>query len=475
MILHRGWRTQDDRLLGRLGRVAALRSTHHVGHSRTLAARNPRLYPRAYRQESEGVQKEESVRKLIVAAVAGLAALVLTVPGALGGASETGITSKSIVIGGTFPLTGPAAAYAPIAPAMKAYFAYINSRRGPDGKRGVYGRQIVFKYYDDGYNPANTVQLTRKLVEQDKVFAVVGQLGTEPCLSVESYLNQRKVPQVLVSTGATEFGSDYRENPWTIGWEPDYIAEGRLFGLQIKKNQPGKKIAVLYQNDAYGKDYLYGLKIALGTQYSKANIVAEEPYEVTAPDVRSQMAKIRASGADVFMIFATPKFAGQAYAFGKAFGFKPTTIYLNHVAATGAYVKLYVAAAGAAYVNGSISIGFLKDPSNPAQANDPTIKLYKQLMAKYNAKADPTDALNLYGFAKAETFVQAMYAAGKNPTRASLMNALLHMNSKNKFALPGVVQKTSPKDHFIISQMQPQRYNNGVWTSIGPLVQARPR
>ncbi len=414
------------------------------------------------------------MRKLIVAAVAGLAALVLTVPGALGGASETGITSKTVVIGGTFPLTGPASAYAPIAPAMKAYFAYINARKGPDGKRGVYGRQIVFKYYDDGYNPANTVQLTRKLVEQDKVFAVVGQLGTEPSLAVRDYLNQRKVPQVLVSTGATEFDSQYKEFPWTIGWQPDYIAEGRLYGLDIRKNFAGKKIAVLYQNDAYGKDYLYGLKSALGTQYSKANVVAEEPYEVTAPDDRSQMAKIKASGAPVFVILATPKFTIQAYAFGKAFGYTPQQIYVNSVGATSAYLKLAVGAAGAAYVNGSLSIAYSKDPSSPAQANDPAVKAYKTLMAKYNPSADPTDQLAMYGFGKAATFVQAMYAAGKNPTRASLMNALLHLNFKNRFDLPGVVEKTSPKDHYIISQMQLQRFNNGVWSPIGKLVDGRP-
>ena len=415
------------------------------------------------------------MRKLIVAAVGIVAALVLSVPGALGGASETGITPKTIVIGGTFPLTGPASAYAPIAPAMKAYFSYINSRRGPDGKRGIYGRQIVFKYYDDGYNPANTVQLTRKLVEQDQVFAVVGQLGTEPCLSVRDYLNQRKVPQVLVSTGATEFDSQYADFPWTIGWQPDYIAEGRLYGLNIRQTQNGKKIAVLYQNDAYGKDYLYGLKSALGTNYSKQNIVAEEPYEVTAPDVRSQMARIKASGAQIFVILATPKFAIQSYAFGKAFGFKPDQIYVNNVAATSAYMKIAIGAAGAPYVNGSLSIAYLKDPSSPAQANDPAVKEYRTLIAKYEPSADPTNQLNMYGFASAETFVQAMYAAGKNPTRASLMYALTHLNSKNRFALPGVVMKTSPTDHYIISQMQLVRFNNLSWTPAGKLVNGRPR
>jgi branched-chain amino acid transport system substrate-binding protein len=420
-------------------------------------------------------RRRRSVRKLIVAGIALVAALALAVPGALGGSAETGVTAKIVKIGGTFPQTGPASAYAPIAPAMKAYFAYVNSRKGPDGKRGVFGRQIQFIYYDDGYNPANTVQLTRKLVEEDKVFAVVGQLGTEPCLSVRPYLNERKVPQVLVSTGATEFGSEWREFPWTIGWEPDYIAEGRLFGLQARKNQPGKKIAILYQNDAYGKDYVFGLKIALGSTYAKNNIVAEEGYEVTAADVRSQMAKIKASGADVFMIFATPRFAGQAYVFGKALGFKPTTVYLNHVAATAAYVKGYSAAAGAAYVNGSITIGFLKDAGNPRWDNDAAVKQYRQLLAKYAPKADPNDVLNVYGFAKAETFVQALYKAGKNPTRASLMKALLSLNLKNRFAIPGIVMKTSKRDHFIISQMELQRYSDGVFSKIGPLVQARPR
>ena len=415
------------------------------------------------------------MRKLIVAGVALVAALAFTVSGALGSSSETGVTSKVVKIGGTFPLTGPASAYAPIAPAMKAYFAWINARKGPDGKRGVYGRQIQFIIYDDAYNPANTVQLTRKLVEEDKVFAIVGQLGTEPVLAVRPYLNQREVPQALVSTGATEWGTEWKEFPWTIGWEPDYVAEGRIYGLQIKKNQAGKKIAVLYQNDAYGKDYLYGLKIALGANYAKANIVAEEPYEVTAPDVRSQMARIRASGADVFLIFATPKFAIQSYVFGKALGFKPSTTYINHVSATAAYLNAAVATAGADYVNGSISVAWLKDPSNPANDGDAAVKEYKQLMAKYLPSANATNALYFYGFAKGETFVQALYKAGKNPTRASLMNALLSLNDKNRFALPGVLQKTSKKDHFVFSQMQLERFSNGVWTRFGSLIEGRPR
>ncbi|HXF97846.1 MAG TPA: ABC transporter substrate-binding protein [Gaiellaceae bacterium] len=416
------------------------------------------------------------MRKLIACAVALIAALALTVPGALGSATETGITARTIVIGGTFPLTGPAAAYAPIPVGMRAYFSYINARRGPDGKRGIYGRQIVWKYYDDGYNPANTIQLTRRLVEQDKVFATVGQLGTEHNLAVRPYLNQRKVPQVLVSTGASYWGTQYREYPWTIGWQPDYIAEGRLYGLHIKQNQRGKKIAVLYQNDDYGKDYLYGLRAALGKAYADQYIVAQEAYEVTAPDVRSQMARIRASGAEVFVILATPAFAIQSYAFGKALGFRPDQIYVNSVAATAAFLNVAVQRAGADYVDGSLSVTYLKDPSNPAQANDPAIREYRRIMERYAPGTNPANQLYLYGVAKAETFVQAMYKAGRNPTRAGLMNALLSFNGeRNRFLLDGVVQKTSKRDWFIISQMQLQRFQNGVWSPVGRIVEGRPR
>jgi branched-chain amino acid transport system substrate-binding protein len=416
------------------------------------------------------------VRKLISCGVALVAALALTVPGALGGAEQTpGVTAKTIVIGATFPLTGPAASYAPVSVGIKTYFSYINSRRGPDGKRGVMGRQIVYKVYDDAYNPANSIQLTRRLVEQDKVFAVVGQLGTEVCLATRPYLNQRKVPQALVSTGASSWGTQSKEFPWTIGWQPDYIPEGRLYGLHIKANHRGKKIAVLYQNDDYGKDLLYGLRAALGKSYADSNIVAQEAFEVTAPDVRSQMAKIRASGAAVFVIIAIPGPTIQAYAFGKALGFNPDQIYVNFVSALGGFLNVAVQRAGADYVNGSLTVNFLKDPSNPAQANDAAIREYRQIMAKYAPGANATLQTYIYGFGLAETFVQALYKAGRNPTRAGFMNALLSLNSTNRFLLPGVRMKTSKTDHFIVSQMQLQRFNNGAWSTIGKLVEGRPR
>ncbi len=237
------------------------------------------------------------MRKLVAVATVLVAAFALTVPGAIGGPGQTpGVTAKSITIGGTFPLTGPAATYAPIPAGMKAYFAYINARRGPDGKRGVMGRQIIWKYYDDGYNTANTAQLTRRLVEQDKVFATVGQLGTEPVLASRAYMNQQKVPQALVFTGASYWGTQYKEFPWTTGWQPDYIAEGRLYGLHLKANYRGKKIAIVYQNDDYGKDYLYGFRAALGKSYADANVVAQEPVETTATSVAAQMILLYCTG-----------------------------------------------------------------------------------------------------------------------------------------------------------------------------------
>ena len=416
------------------------------------------------------------MRKIIVSAVVLVAALALTVPGAIGGPGQTpGVTAKTITIGGTFPLTGPAAAYSPIALGMKAYFSFINARRGPDGKRGVGGRQIIWKFYDDAYNPANTVQLTRRLVEQDKVFATVGQLGTENNLAVRSYLNQQKVPQTLVSTGASYWGLQYKEFPWTIGWQPDYIAEGRIYGLHMKANFNGKKIAVLYQNDDYGKDYLYGVRAALGKTYADANIVAEVPFEVTATSLASQMTKIKASGATIFVLLATPTPTIRAYATGKALGFNPEQIYLNSVGATAAFLNIAVGAAGAAYVNGSLSVAYLKDPSSPTWDNDAAMKEYRAIMAKYAPSAKATDGLYLYGVAKAETFVQALYKAGKNPTRAGLMAALLSLDSANKFALPGVKMKTSKSDHWVISQMQLERYTHPDWKLQGQLIEGRPR
>ncbi len=418
------------------------------------------------------------MRRVSLALLALVGALALAIPAAFAKtdapAQTPGISARTITIGGTFPLTGPASSYAVIPAAMKAYFSYVNARRGPDGKRGIYGRQIVFKYFDDGYNPVNSVQLARKLVQEDKVFAMVGTLGTEVNQAVQPYLNSVGVPHTLVSTGASDFGKDYKKYPWTIGWQPDYVSEGRLYGLDLAKKSSAK-IAILYQNDSYGKDYVAGFKSALGTAKSRQQIVGEEAFEVTSPSPASQVAKLRASGANTLVIFVTPRPTIQTYAIIRALGWKPDQIYVNSVSATDTFMTTAVRSSSAATVNGSISAAYLKDPASPAFANDAVVKQYVALMGKYNPRGVVNDGLNFYGFAKADTFVRAMYKAGKNPTRAGLMRALLSFNETTPYLLPGSRLKSSATDHFIISQQQMQRYGDGRWTLLGRLIDGRPR
>jgi len=420
------------------------------------------------------------MRRVSLAGLAVLGALVLAIPAAFAkadaGAATPGVTARQIVIGGSFPLTGPASSYAPIPQAMKAYFSHINARRGPDGKRGVYGRQIVFKYYDDGYNPVNSVQQHRRLVEQDRVFAVVGTLGTEVNQAVQPYLNSRGVPHVLVSTGASEFGLDYRRYPWSIGWQPDYVAEARLYGADIRRNKTNAKIAILFQNDSYGRDYVRGFKAALGDANVRRQVVAEQAYDVLGGGTpQSQLIRLRQSGADTLMIFVTPTPTVQTYAILRGLNWKPANIYVNSVSATDAFMGAAVRNAGAATVNGSISAQYLKDPASPAWARDATVREYLRLMQRYNPQGRTTDGLNFYGFAKAHTFVRALYKAGRNPTRQSLMRALLSFNERSPFLLPGSQLKTGARDRFIISHQRLMTYNNGNWAGSGPLVDGRPR
>lgn len=400
-------------------------------------------------------------------------AAAVALPGAFGRPHATpGVTDKTITLGGTFPLSGAASSYAPIPRGMAAYFSYANATRGPDGKRGASGRQLIWKYYDDAYNPANTVQRTRQLVEQDKVFALVGGLGTEPQQAVTEYLNQQKVPQLYVSTGATFWGTEQAKHPWTIGWQPDYQAEAAIYGRYIKEHTPAAKIGIIFQNDDYGKDYIAGLEAGLGKL--KSNIVDSEGFNVTDPAVTSQVLALRKSGADTLMIFATPSKTIATYATMAKIGWKPPAIFVNSVSATQVFMGLAVKLAGAAEVNGSISVQYLKDPANPSWDSDAGMKLYKQIMAKYLPAADAKDGLYLYGVAKAYTMVQALRAAGKNLTREGLMKAVLNMNDKtNPFALPGSVTKTGPGDFFPISQQRLMKFADGNWTPFGQLVNPR--
>jgi branched-chain amino acid transport system substrate-binding protein len=437
----------------------------------------------ADRQELGGSTRRSSVQKLVVLASALVAALAFTVPGAVGGPEQTpGVTARSITLGGLFPLTGPAATYAPIPLGMKAYFSYVNARRAtraedPQRRRGVFGRQIVWKYYDHAYNPATAAQLVRRLVEQDRVFATVGELGTEPVLGTRAYMNEQRVPQALVSTGATQFSTQFKEYPWTTGWQPDYIAEGRLYGLHLKANFRGKKIAIVYQNDDYGKDYLYGFRAALGKQYADANVVAQEAVETTATSVASQMTRVRASGATILAVFQLPNPTTRTIGTAKALGISPEQIYMNSVANVKPAMDGMVAALGAPYINGIITVTYAKDPQDPKWNNDAGMKLYRSIIAKYGGGANANDPQVAYGVSKGMAFVQVLYRSGRTPTRATLMNALTSMNYGNPLLLPGIVQKTTRTDRFVISQMQLQRFNGNtrLWVPFGRLIEARPR
>jgi branched-chain amino acid transport system substrate-binding protein len=404
------------------------------------------------------------MRRVMLIVLALVASLGITASTATTASTEAGVTATSIKIGGTFPLSGPASLYATIPVAMKAYFSYVNARRGPDGKRGVYGRQILWNYKDDQYSPPNAVQLTRGLVEQDNVFAIVGSLGTEVNLAIRPYLNSKKVPHMLVSTGATTWGADWKQYPFTTGWQPAYQLEGRFYGEAIARNSPNAKIGVLYQNDDYGKDYIKGLEAGLGAKAS--NIVSKEPFEVTAPSVASQIVKLRGSGATIFVILATPTKTIQAYATANALKFSPAVIYTNSVSATDTFLTLAKANGGGDLVNRTFTTQYAKDPANPKWDNDAGMKLYKQVMAKYYPKGRVTDGLNLYGVATAEAFVELLYGAGKNPTRASLMKAFRTWNQANPFLLPGVKQRNNATNQFPIKCEQLVKFTDGTFKPV---------
>jgi branched-chain amino acid transport system substrate-binding protein len=404
--------------------------------------------------------------KLALALVALVASLALGATAALAAQARTeadpGVTSTSILLGATSPLSGSASAYASVARGADAYFKYVSSRGG------VNGRRISYTIVDDGYNPSQTVQATRRLVEQDGVFAIFNALGTEQNLAVRDYLNQKKVPQLFTASGATTFGSDAKQYPYTIGFQPSYQAEGWVLGKYLARTQGAAKVAVLFQNDDYGKDLLNGLK--RGMARSKSKVTAAEPYEVTASDVQAQVAKLRSSGANVFAIFATPKFAIQAYVYASKLGWKPKLTLNNAVSSASNIMQIASEGGTNKVVNGSVSIVFLKDPTDPKWQSDSAMKLYRTIMKRFAPGANVDDVYHVYGMAAAWTAVESIRKVGKDLTREGLVRAVAKMNlSSNPFLLPGIALKTGANDHFPIEQMLLQRWQKGSWKSFGGL------
>ena len=375
--------------------------------------------------------------------------------------ADPGITDTRILLGGTSPLSGPASAYSSVARGARAYFEYANLRGG------VHGRRIEYRYVDDGYNPSQTVPATRQLVEQDRVFAIFNSLGTEHNVATRDYLNAMKVPQLFVASGATTFGRDHAKYPWTIGFQPSYQAEGWIYGKYLARTKPGAKIAVLFQNDDYGEDLLAGLK--LGIARSKVKVVAAEPYEVTDPDVQSQVATLKASGANALALFATPKFAIQAYSFADRLDWAPL-IVVNAVSSAANVMTTASERGSNRAVESSISIAFLKDPTSARWRDDAAVRLYRSIMARHAKGANVRDVYHLYGMAVAYETARVLKAAGKNPTRAAVMAQTRKLNdASNPFLLPGISIKTSATERFPVEQALLQRWSKGSWTSFGGL------
>ena len=388
--------------------------------------------------------------------------------------STPGVTKTQITIGGTFPLTGFASAYKTIPAAEQAFYAYVNAHGG------VFGRKINNIVLDDQYDPSQTVPQTTKLVEQNHVFAVVGSLGTAPILSTWNYLNKNRVPQVLVATGDAYWGNCVHHacqgstKPWTIGWQPDYPGEAKLYAKYILAHKPSAKIGVLYQNDAYGRNYLSGLKTGLGSNANK--IVDAESYNFgdSAQVIAAHVVALRAHGADTFAIFATPTATIQALVARTLTGWTSALTLVNNVSANRVF-ELAATKAGAS-LDGIISTTYVG--SQTTQPNLPGMKLAKSIIHKYVPALDSDFAagdLNLvYGLGSAWTFVYALEHAGKNPTRASLMKALRTMNtSKNPFLYPGITLKTSKKRTFPMMQLKMIKWSGGAsgdWHGFGKLL-----
>jgi branched-chain amino acid transport system substrate-binding protein len=388
-----------------------------------------------------------------------VAAVLLAVPAAGAARAETpGVTATEIVLGATGPLSGAESQYEPVLSGAKAYFQYVNDHGG------VLGRKITYTIEDDQYDPSQTVSLTQKLVEQDKVFAIFNSIGTEHALAVRQYLNAQKVPQLFVGSGAAVISAQRKQYPWTIGLLPSFPGEGAIYGRQIATTKPKAKIAVLYENDEYGNELLSGLKRGLGSHAGQ--IVAAESYGLLDATVTAQVQKLKASGADTFVIFALPKQAIQAFVVAANLGWKPTE-YVTSVSIDPAVMQIVHLNAGAQTGAGATSTAFLHDPTNPTQSTAPGVKLYRQIMKKYLPSEDWKAVAHIYGMMAAYAMVDSLKKAGKNLTRAGLLNAATHLDEANPFLLPGLAVTTSPADYLPLAKTYLVRYQRGFWNVLG--------
>lgn len=372
---------------------------------------------------------------------------------------DPGVTDTEIKIGNTNPYSGPASAYGTIGKAIGAYFDKVNA------EGGINGRRIDFISLDDGYSPPKTVEQARRLVEQEGVFLLFQPLGTPPNSAIQKYMNRKEVPQLFVATGATKW-ADPESFPWTMGWQPNYQTEGRIYARYILENVADPKIGVLYQNDDYGKDYLKGLRDGLG-EGADTLIVATVSYETSDPTVDSQVVALKNSGANVFVNIATPKFAAQAIRKVYDIGWRPLQL-LNNVSTS---VSRVMEPAGLEKSEGIISSAYLKEPTDPQWADDAGIAEWRAWMAEYYPEGDLGNSFNVYGYSVARTMEQVLRAAGDDLTRANIMKLAASIDGLEiPTLLPGITINTSPTDFRPIEQMQLQRFNGTTWELFGPVI-----
>ncbi|MEI6550672.1 MAG: ABC transporter substrate-binding protein [Betaproteobacteria bacterium] len=369
---------------------------------------------------------------------------------------DPGASDTEIKIGQTMPYSGPASAYGTIGKVQAAYFKQLNEQGG------VNGRKINFISLDDGYSPPKTVEMIRRLVEQDEVLLTLGTLGTPSNTAIHKYMNTKKVPHMFLATGASKW-NDPKNNPWTIGFNPNYHSEGKLYAQHILANKPNAKIAVLMQNDDYGKDYFNGFKEGLGAK-AASMIVSHATYEVTDPTIDSQIVTLKGSGADTFFNITTPKFAAQAIRKVSDVGWKPTH-YLNQVSAS---VGSVLKPAGLDVSVGLISMNYIKEGADSRWDNDPTMKDFKALIKKYAPEVSPDDGNATYGYAVAQMMVQVLKQAGDNLTRENIMKQAASIKDfQVPMALPGVLASTSPTDFALFQTMQLVKFDGKTWVDFG--------
>ncbi len=370
---------------------------------------------------------------------------------------DTGADDKEIKVGHIGPYSGPASAYGAIGKTISGYIEKVNA------EGGVNGRKIKLITLDDAYNPAKTVEQARKLVEEEEVLVVFNPLGTPSNSAIHKYMNGKKVPQLFVATGATKWG-DPKNFPWTMGWQPTYQAEGRIYAAHLLETKPNAKVAILYQNDDYGKDYLKGFEDGLGDK-GKTMIVSKLTYEVTDPTVDSQLLSLKASGADAFFNITTPKFAAMVIKKNAEIGWKPQH-YLNNVSAS---VSAVMTPAGLENGVGVITSAYAKDPTDPQWDNDPAKKDWVEFMKKYNPSVNLGDANGVYGYSVAQTLVAMLKQCGDNLTRENVMKQSASLDLILPMLLPGVNIKTGPDDFYPIEREQLAKFDGKTFVRFGKI------